>query len=278
VSGNPHAGRLGEDAMSDLLFDIHEKVATITLNRPDKKNTFTPAMIHDWADALRECQASDTVNVIVQTSAGDSYCAGGDVGRMSRNAEAQTETAFDQKEFIWTGANRVPIELALVDKPYLVAVNGVAAGAGMDMALLGDLIFAAQSARFAETYIRVGLVPGDGGGWLLPRMIGLQRALEMLLLGDFISAEQAERYGIVNKVLPDADLMPHTLSVAARLAAGPSIAQRYTKRLVLQGLTMDFRAHLDQVTSHIPVMKATADHKEAVRAFVEKRKPAFTGK
>jgi 2-(1,2-epoxy-1,2-dihydrophenyl)acetyl-CoA isomerase len=264
--------------MSDLLFDVHEKVATITLNRPNKKNTFTPAMIDAWASALRECQARDTVNVIVQTSAGDSYCAGGDVGRMSKNVAEQVETALDQKEFIWTGANRVPFELQNVDKPYLVAVNGVAAGAGMDMALLGDLIFAAKRARFGETYIRVGLVPGDGGGWLLPRMVGLQRALAMLLLGDFIDADEAERIGIVNKVLPDAELMPHTLSVAARLAAGPSIAQRYTKRLVYQGLTMDFKTHLDQVTSHIAVMKSTADHKEAARAFVEKRKPEFKGR
>jgi 2-(1,2-epoxy-1,2-dihydrophenyl)acetyl-CoA isomerase len=264
--------------MSDLLFDIHEKVATITLNRPEKKNTFTPAMIDAWVEALKECQASDSVNAIVQTAAGDSYCAGGDVARMKNNAEAGVETAFSQKEFIWTGVNRVPFELARVDKPYLVAVNGVAAGAGMDMALLGDMIFAAERARFGETYIRVGLIPGDGGGWLLPRLIGYPRALEMLLLGDFIGAAEAERIGMINRVLPDEQLMPYTLSVAARLAAGPSLAIRYTKRITYQARDLDFIAHLDQVTSHIPVMKSTEDHKEAVAAFAEKRKPAFKGR
>jgi len=261
--------------MSDLLFDIHEKVATITLNRPERKNTFTPAMVVAWADALRECQASDAVNVIIQTSAGDSYCAGGDVERMNRNAEGRSETAFDQKEFIWTGANLVPFELQRVDKPYLVAVNGVAAGAGMDMAMLGDMIFAAQRARFGETYIRVGLVPGDGGGWLLPRMVGMQKALELLLLGDFIDAEEAARIGLVNKVLPDDELLPYTQSIAARLAAGPSSAQRYTKRLTQQAMNVDFVTHLDQATALIAVLKSTDDHKEAVKAFVEKRKPSF---
>lgn len=264
--------------MADLLFDIHEKVATITLNRPDKKNTFTPAMIDAWVDALRESQASDKVNAIVQTSAGDSYCAGGDVARMKANADAGEETAYQQKEFIWAGVNRVPFELARVDKPYLVAVNGVAAGAGMDMALLGDMIFAARSARFGETYVRVGLIPGDGGGWLLPRLIGYPRAMEMLLLGDFIDAGEAERIGMVNRVLPDDELQAYTHAIAARLAAGPSLAIRYTKRLTYQARDMDFITHLDQVTSHIPVMKSTADHKEAIAAFAERRKPAFTGR
>jgi 2-(1,2-epoxy-1,2-dihydrophenyl)acetyl-CoA isomerase len=148
----------------------------------------------------------------------------------------------------------------------------------MDMALLGDMIFAAERARFGETYIRVGLIPGDGGGWLLPRLIGYPRALEMLLLGDFIGAAEAERIGMINRVLPDEQLMPYTLSVAARLAAGPSLAIRYTKRITYQARDMDFIAHLDQVTSHIPVMKSTEDHKEAVAAFAEKRKPAFKGR
>lgn len=263
--------------MDDLLFEVKGRIATITLNRPDRKNALSVPMLDAWVAALKECHENDAINVIVQTAAGDAFCAGGDVGRMNKSAENKTESALDQKNFIWKGINRVPLMLQQMDKPYLVAVNGTAAAAGMDMAMLGDMIFAAESARFGETYIRMGVIPGDGGGWLLPRLVGIPRALEMLWLGDFIDAREAERIGIVNKVVPNDQLMSYTYAIAERLANGPSVAIQFTKRLVYQARSMDFATHLDQVTSHMPSLKSTDDHKEAVKAFMEKRKPVFKG-
>lgn len=264
--------------MGDLLFEVKDRIATITLNRPERKNAFSQPMMDSWVEALRECHESDAIRVVILTGAGDAFCSGGDVGRMNKNAEAAEETPLDQKDFIWRGINRVPLLVQQLDKPYLVAVNGVAAGAGMDMALMGDMIFAADTARFGETYIRVGLVPADGGGWYLPRLIGMPKALEMFWTGDMISAEEAERIGIVNRVFPADKLMDGTLAFAQRLASGPSVAIQATKRVCYQARNIDLATHLDQVTSHQPIMKGTADHKEAVKAFMEKRKPVFVGR
>ena len=170
---------------------------------------------------------------------------------------------------------RIPLALEDFDKPVLVAVNGVATGAGMDLALMGDIRYAAASARFAETYVKVGLVPGAGGAHFLPRLIGVSRALELFWTGDFISAAEAERIGLVNKVLPDEALMGHVREVALKIAKGPALPVRLIKRAVLQGLRNDLRTNLDLISSHYGIVTATPDHREAVEAFIEKRKPVF---
>ena len=154
----------------------------------------------------------------------------------------------------------------------------VLTGAGMDMALMGDLRFAAESARFAESYIKVGFVAGDGGAWMLPRLIGTPKALEMLWTGDFVSAPEAERIGLVNRVVPDAELMTATYALAERLANGPTVAIRLMKRMVQQGANSGFREALDFAASCAAIAASTEDHKEATAAFAEKRKPVFKGR
>lgn len=160
----------------------------------------------------------------------------------------------------------------------MVAENGVATGAGMDMALMGDIRIAGRSARFAETYVRIGIMAGDGGAWYLPRLIGMPKALELLWTGRFVEADEAERIGLVNSVVDDACLMNHTMDLAARIAAGPPLAIRFMKRAAYQGATMDLRTHLDQVSSHMGLLFSSRDHKEAVAAYRERRPPIFEGR
>ena len=265
--------------MSEILFgrDAGSGVATITLNRPEAGNAFTPEMLAEWEGALRECIADDAVRAVVLTGAGRIFCSGGDVRRMARNAAAG-QGPWERRRYLTDHVHRIPLTLMELDKPYIVAVNGAATGAGMDMALMGDLRFAAESARFAESYIRVGFVAGDGGAWLLPRLVGTPRALEMLWTGDFVSAQEAERIGLVNKVVPDAELMDAALAMAERLAKGPTVAIRLMKRMVQQGAASDFRTALDFAASCTGIVAATEDYREATRAFAEKRKPEFKGR
>ncbi len=260
----------------NLLFDIQGNIATITLNRPEKLNAFTTEMLHAWADALQECQRNDQVRAIVLTGAGRAFCSGGDVQGMGERKQA--ESPIERKHSLANRVHRIPLIMADLDKPVLVAINGVATGAGLDMALMGDIRIAAKSARMAETYVRVGIMAGDGGAWYLPRIVGIPRALELLWTGRFVDADEAARIGLVNKVVDDAQLMSATYEMAENIAAGPPLAIRMMKRSVYQGLSTDVRTHLDQVSSHMAVLFSTQDHQEALNAFKEKRQPEFKGK
>ncbi|TDF62135.1 enoyl-CoA hydratase/isomerase family protein [Cupriavidus sp. L7L] len=262
--------------MSELLFDVSERIATITLNSPEKLNAFTTDMLLAWGDALLEAQRRDDVRVIVLTGAGRAFCSGGDVGSIGERREA--ENAYMRKVSLSERVHRIPLIMETLDKPVIVAVNGVATGAGMDMALMGDIRIASSTARFAETYIRIGIMAGDGGAWYLPRLVGMPRALELLWTGRFVEAEEAERIGLVNHVVPEAELMPRTMEMAGKIANGPPLAIRMMKRAAYQGVDLSLRAHLDQVSSHMGAIFSTEDHKEALAAFREKRAPVFVGR
>jgi 2-(1,2-epoxy-1,2-dihydrophenyl)acetyl-CoA isomerase len=260
----------------ELLYEVRpDGVAVITLNRPERLNAFTAEMIDLWVAALEDARSNDAVRVVVVTGAGRAFCSGGDVGGMNERSATEL-TGYDHKRWLEV-VHRVPLILETVDKPVIAALNGVAVGAGLDMALMCDLRFAAAGARFSEGYVKVGLIPGDGGTYFLPRLVGTARALELLWTADFVTAEEAERIGLVNRVVPGEDLMPTVLELAARLAGGPTVAMRMIKRAVYQGLRQDLRSHLDLISSHMAVIRQTRDHREGARAFVEKRAPRFTG-
>ena len=190
----------------ELLYEVKDKVATLTLNRPDKMNAFTGAMLDRWAWALGEAQRDSAVNVVVVTGAGKAFCAGGDVARMGEGEP----TPLDHKNQLWEGIHRVPKALEQMDKPVIAMVNGVAVGAGMGMSVMCDLRIAADTARFSTGYVRVGLVPGDGDTYFLPRLVGTAKALELLWTADFIEAPQALELGIVNRVAPADKLAEET--------------------------------------------------------------------
>src|SRR2546422_148970 len=250
--------------MSDLLYEAKDKIATLTLNRPDKLNAFTGPMIDAWAQALGEAQADDNVNVVIVTGAGRAFCAGGDVGRMRQGEPS----ALEGKNSLWEGVHRVPKTLEAMDKPVIAMVNGLAVGAGMGMCVMCDMRVAAESARFSTGYVRVGLVPGDGDTYFLPRLVGAAKALELLWTADFIEAPEAHRLGIVQRVAPDAQLREVTYALARQLADGPQIPIRMIKRLVYQSLRLDLRTHPDLLSSHMSIVRQTAHHAEGVAATV----------
>lgn len=260
----------------ELLVEQHGKVLIITLNRPEKKNAFTPHMIDQWAHTLERARTDPSVHVIVETGSGDAFCAGGDVRQMKERNESGAGP-LARKRFLFEHIHRIALALEDLDKPVIAAINGPAVGAGLDLALMADIRFMAETARVSEGYIKVGLVPGDGGAYFLPRLVGVARALELFWTGDFIDAPTALALGMVTHVVPRDQLMEETLKLAMRIADGPPLAIRLTKRAVYQSLRADLRTALDLISSHLAVVSVSQDHAEGVRAFLEKRRPVFRG-
>jgi enoyl-CoA hydratase/carnithine racemase len=251
-----------------LKFSIIEDIARIVLDRPERMNAFTFDMIDAWTAALHRCRTDDAVKVVIVTGTGSAFCSGGDILEMGERLD---QTPEQRKHELFQRIERIPLALEDLDKPVIAAVNGAATGAGMDMALMCDLRYAAQSARFAETYVKVGLVPGAGGAHFLPRLVGVSKALELFLTGDFVDAQEALRIGLVNKVFPDATLAEEVDKIARRMANAPALTLRMTKRAIYQGMRNDLRTNLDLISSHYAIITSTQEHKDLVRSFVAGR-------
>jgi enoyl-CoA hydratase/carnithine racemase len=253
--------------MSELLTKKENGIGTITLNRPAKKNSFTFEMIEEWAATLQKWRTDPEVAVIVLTGAGGDFCSGVD---FSSEGDPMQAGPYEMKHLLWDKVHRIPLTLEDIDKPVIAAMKGVAVGAGLDMALMCDIRFAADNARFSEGYVKVGLVPGDGGAYFLPRLVGMGKALELLWTGDFISAPEALRIGMINHVYPETDLMDETYKFAGRLADGPRAVHRMIKRAAYQSSRTDLRSSLDLISSHMGVIRETQDSKDAFRAAMQK--------
>lgn len=260
-----------ETNQGDLLFLKEDGVATIRLNRPGKKNSFTMEMIAEWIAALEACRRDPGIKVIVVTGTGDAFCSGADLTNIP---DSRNYGPVEHKNMLWEQVQRIALVLEDIDKPVIAAVNGVAVGAGLDMALMCDLRFAADTARLSEGYVKAGLVPGDGGCYFLPRLVGTAKALELFWTGDFIDAQEALRIGMVNRVYPAGKLMEETYLFARRLAAGPGLIIRTTKRAVYQSSRVDLRTALDLISSHMGVIRTSKDHLDAMDRMMNK----LTGK
>ena len=208
------------------------------------------------------------------TGTGRAFTTGGDVGGF---ADSAAKSAASMKARVSDGIQRLTRTIAELDRPVIAALNGIATGGGLDVALACDLRFAAETAKFAETYVRMGLIPGGGGAYLLPRIVGSAKALEMLWSGDFVDAREAERIGLVNRVVADAELMAETVEFARRIAEGPPLAIRLMKRLVRMGSDKDLSTGLELAAANMPIVRSSADHQEAIAAHKEKRKPSIHG-
>lgn len=256
-----------------ILYRLEGHTAVLTINRPEAKNAFSPEMIALWPQFLEEARKDDQVRVVVLTGKGDTFCSGGDIRDMAEGKLC----SWDMKNFLWEGVHRIIFTMEDLDKPVIAAINGAAMGAGLDMALMCDLRICSDRARLAESYILMGLVPGDGGAFFLPRLIGLARALELLLTGEVLPPQRALDIGLVNRIVPQSRLMEEAMELAEKMGSRPPLAMRMMKRAVYQAIRSDVRTHLDYISSQISLLSETADHREAARAFLERRSPVFSG-
>jgi enoyl-CoA hydratase/carnithine racemase len=259
--------------MSDIEFSVADGVATILLNRPTKKNAFTQGMITEWAQFLASARTDSDIRAIVLTGAGGAFCSGADLDDLKH----REVTPIAHKRHLTDHIHRIAYALEDLDVPVIAAVEGAAVGAGMDFSLMCDLRIASQSARFAEGYVKVGLVPGDGGCYFLPRLIGVPRALDLLWSGRFVAADEALRIGLVNRVVDTGTAYDEAWQLARQLAAGPTIAIGMIKRATYQSARSDLRTALNLISSEMGVVRVTEDSREAFESFRERRDPVFQG-
>ena len=265
----------------DLLAEVDDGIAVFTLNRPERRNAFSGAMINGLARLLADVERDESIGAVVLTGAGGAFCAGGDVKAMaSDDALFGPQLSYDDKLNLQRLNQRATaVRLWSMAKPTIAMLPGAAAGAGLSLALACDLRYAADNAVMTTAFARVGFAGDYGGTWFLPRLVGPAKAKELYYLSERLSAEEAESLGIVNGVFPAEDLTDEVMGVARKLAAGPAVAYRYMKenlnRAVAGGELMDC---LDLEVTHHVHTGLTHDHREAARAFVEKREPRFEGR
>ncbi len=260
----------------DFLYDVRDHVATITLNRPEVLNALTLEIYAQLRDLFDELRYEDDVRAVILTGTGRAFCSGGDVHKII--GAVLDRDMRGHLEFCRMTGHLVR-NMRLLPKPIIAAVNGIAAGAGAVLALASDFRIVADSAKFAFLFTRVGLTGADmGAAFLLPRVIGQGRAMELLMLGDDVDAAAAERYGLATRVVPLDQVLPTAQELAARLAAGPAYALGMTKVMVNNEWTMDVNAALEAEAQAQALMMMGQDHRAFYEAFREKRKPEFEGR
>ncbi len=258
-----------------LLVETDSGVRTVTLNRPDVYNALDDRLTFELQDALRQAERDEEVRVLVLTGAGKAFCSGQDLGDLKKKyVPGHVPHLGDDLRKRY---NPIVRRIREMEKPVVAAVNGVAAGAGMSFALACDMRIAAAEASFIEVFINVGLIPDSGSTYTLPRLVGPGKAFELCCTAEKVSAEEALRLGLVNRVVPAAELMAETMKVARRLAGMPARGVALTKRLINQSYGNDLAAQLEAEAFAQETAGMTADHTEGVVAFIDKRKPAFRG-
>jgi enoyl-CoA hydratase len=259
----------------DILIERHDTVAVLTFNRPERMNTMGGSLVEDTIAALASFQMDRTVRAVIITGSGDrAFCAGADVQNL--HERAREATAMERRYYVQS-AQRLTLAIRQLEKPVIAAVNGVAAGGGCDIALACDIRIASERARFGEVFARIGLFPGTGGTYFLPRIVGIAKALELIWTGEMIDAQEAERIGLVSRVVPAAELMTASLALAQRLTQGPPLAISLAKSAVYRGLDLDIHAAFEYAATAESITLTSEDHREGVQAFREKRSPRFRG-
>ena len=256
----------------DILYDVTDGVATITLNRPDKLNAATSQMLHELLGAVREAEADEEVRAVLLTGAGRGFCAGQDLSDPAATGEGADLAGLLEERW-----NPIILSIRRIPKPVVVAVNGVAAGAGANLALAGDIVVAARSARFIQAFAAIGLLPDSGGTWSLPHLVGGSRTRGLAMLSEPLDADTAKVWGLIWDVVDDDMLGDHATNLARRLAAGPTRAYAAIKHAVDASATNTLDEQLDLERDLQRELGRSDDYREGVAAFIEKREPRFTG-
>jgi len=258
--------------VKSVLLEKNNGIATLTMNRPNVLNTLHPDLIAELVAALNEVENDAAIKVVVLTGAGKAFCAGGDLPYID-----ELNTPVEGRDYI-IKASEIVTTITKMDKPVIGMINGVAAGAGANLALACDIVFCAKSARFGQSFAKVGLIPDCGGTYLLPRAVGLHKAKELMFTADLINADTALQLGIVNQVVDDSELKEVTYKFAERLANSATIALGLMKRVLNQSDSLDLEQVLEIETGMQCICLQTEDNKEGVKAFKEKRNPVFKGR
>jgi enoyl-CoA hydratase/carnithine racemase len=260
-----------------LLYEQDGHVVTLTFNRPEERNPMSgDDMIDAIVNAAERVNRDTSVRAVILTGAGPAFCAGGNIKDMKDKQGVFGGSPSDIREGYRRGIQRIPLAINNLDVPIIAAVNGPAVGAGCDIATMCDLRIASETAFFAESFVKVGLIPGDGGAWFLPRVVGMSRAYEMALTGDRVDAQKALDWGLVSQVVPGDQLMTAARDLAARITVNPPTVVRMTKRLLRESQRMDLQSLLEISAPMQALAHYTDEHLEAVTAMVEKRPPDFS--
>ena len=250
-------------------------ILTVTMNQPETRNALTGnTAVEEFETLCADVRRDPSVKVIILTGAGPIFSSGGNVKDMKRFFDDALTPDMIREEYR-QGIQRIPNAMYQLDVPVICAVNGPAIGAGLDLTCMCDIRIAADNATFAESFVRVGIVPGDGGAWLLPRAVGLAKASEMAFTGEAINAQEALACGLVSRVVPGDQLLAEANKLAAKIAANPGAVMRMTKRLLREGQLASLASLLEMSAGFQAIAHKTADHREAVTAFIEKRAPKF---
>jgi len=255
-----------------LILNKEAGIATITLNRPDKLNSLTVQILTEFSAAIDDVAKDDNIRVLVITGAGRAFCAGADLGHPLFKETSAVKIYKGLDKF-----HDIPLKLRALPKPVIACVNGSAVGAGANIALACDIIIAAEGARFGQVFINIGIHVDTGGTYFLPRSIGIPKAIELMMTGDLVEAKEAERIGMINRVVPSEKLHQVTTQLAQKLANGPPVALALIKASVYDNLTRDLSSALQREASCQAILLNSDDNKEGISAFLEKRKPMFKG-
>lgn len=258
-----------------LIYEQAGAIVTLTMNQPEQRNPLTGnTAVPEFLAAIDRIHDDRSVRCVIVTGNGPSFCAGGNIREMQRQAGPDV-SEMDIRQQYRRGIQRLTLSLFNLEVPVIAAVNGHAIGAGLDLACMCDLRVASDQAKFAESFIKLGIIPGDGGAWLLPRIVGMSRAAELAFTGDTIDAQQALAWNLVSRVVPAAELMPAARELAGRIAQHSSDGVRLTKRLMREAINSTLESVLELSAVFQAIAHKTPDHSEAVSAFLEKRAPRF---
>ena len=259
-----------------IIYEQDQRVVTITLNRPDTRNALSGDLIDGLIDALEKANRDKNVGCVILTGAGKSFSSGGNLQEIKNMTTKDNMSQSQLEDWYRFGIQKIPLTMNAIDVPIVAAVNGHAIGAGNDLCTMCDIRIAGEDAKFSESFLRIGIIPGDGGSWFLPKIIGLSRAAEMILTCDVLDAKKALNWGLVSQVVKNEELIIQAKEIANKIASQPPEASRRAKRLLRMSQNVPLDKALEMAASQQSILQMMDDHREAIDALIEKRKPKYT--